>query len=61
MIDPLVSFGAPSILGKGVRTANIYDMFLAEGSRSSAVAEWLDLEQSEVDAAVEFEVRLKAA
>jgi uncharacterized protein (DUF433 family) len=61
VIDPLVSFGAPSILGKGVRTANIYDMFLAEGSRSSAVAEWLDLEQSEVDAAVEFEVQLKAA
>ncbi|HLG13375.1 MAG TPA: hypothetical protein VJH03_02475 [Blastocatellia bacterium] len=61
VIDPLVSFGAPSILGKGVRTTNVYDMFLAEGKRSTSVAQWLDLDELEIDAAVEFETQLKAA
>lgn len=61
VIDPLVSFGAPSILGKGVRTANVYDLYLAEGSRSVAVTRWLSLDEHEVDAAVEFETQLKAA
>ena len=60
VLDPFVSFGAPSIVGRGVTTANIHDLFVAENESLSAVRAWWDLTGAEVEAAVEFELQLVA-
>jgi uncharacterized protein (DUF433 family) len=61
VLDPRVAFGAPSVVGKGVKTANIFDLFEAEERRVDPVCSWLGLEPDEVKAAVKFEEKLKAA
>lgn len=60
VLDPFVSFGAPSIVGRGVKTANIHDMFNAENESLASVQAWWSLSNTEIEAAVEFE-RLLAA
>lgn len=60
VLDPLVSFGRPTIVKKGVATANVYDFFLAERRQTHLVCSWLGLGENEVEAAVEFEERLVA-
>jgi uncharacterized protein (DUF433 family) len=60
VIDPSVSFGRPSIVGRGIATANVYDFFLAENRRIPRVCSWMGLDQKEVKAAVAFEERLAA-
>jgi uncharacterized protein (DUF433 family) len=60
VIDPLVSFGRPSIVDRGITTANVYDLFLAEKKRISRVCSWMGLDQKEVKAAIAFEERLAA-
>jgi uncharacterized protein (DUF433 family)/DNA-binding transcriptional MerR regulator len=61
VLDPLVSFGNPTIVGKGVSTAVVYDNYLAEKQRVKKVAHWMNLDAKEVAAAIEFEQKLKAA
>ena len=61
VVDPRVSFGAPTVDGKGIDTANVYDMYVAENGRAEIVASWLGLEPKEVRDAVAFESRLNAA
>lgn len=60
VLDPLVSFGRPSIVGTGVATSNVFDFFVAEGRKVRPVCRWFDLTQRQVDAAVSFEERLAA-
>jgi uncharacterized protein (DUF433 family) len=60
VLDPRVCFGAPSIAGRGVRTANVLDLFLAESRKAANVAEWMQLDLQDVEAAVEFERVLAA-
>jgi len=60
VLDPFVSFGAPSIAGRGVKTANVHDLFVAENESLASVRAWWDLTDSEIEAAVEFEVGLAA-
>ena len=60
VLDPLVSFGRPSVIGKGVATNNVYDLFVAEGRNVRPVCRWLSLDRQEVDAAVRFEEQLAA-
>ena len=60
ILDPFVSFGAPSIAGRGVKTANVHDLFVAERGSVAAVRAWWNLTDAEVKAAVEFERRLAA-
>lgn len=60
VLDPLVSFGAPTVVGRGVKTANVHDLFVAENGKLAAVRAWWDLTEHEVEAAVEFERRLAA-
>ena len=60
VLDPLVSFGRPSIVGKGVATGNVYDFFVAEDRQVRPVCRWMELSRSEVEAAVTFEERLVA-
>ena len=60
VLDPRVCFGAPTVIGRGVRTANVYDLFVAERKSVKAVADWLSLFPEEVESAVEFEKALAA-
>jgi uncharacterized protein (DUF433 family) len=57
VLDPLVSFGAPSIVGRGVKTANVFDLYRAERQKSEVVARWMSLTLTEVEAAVRFETK----
>jgi len=59
-IDPLVSFGRPTLIGKGIVTGNIYDFYLAENKDMNRVCEWWKLTPEEVRAAVSFEVAIAA-
>lgn len=58
VLDPLVSFGRPTIVQKGIATANVYDFFLAEEQRVERVTEWMNLDFNDVNAAVTFERKL---
>lgn len=60
VINPVVSFGSPSLAGRGIATANVYDLFVAEGENHQAVEDWWGITRSEVVAAVEFERSLEA-
>ena len=57
MLDPFVSFGAPTVVGHGAKTANVHDLFVAENEKVAAVRAWWELTEGEVEAAVEFERR----
>lgn len=61
VVDPRISFGAPTILDRGIETANVYDLYIAENERVDAVVSWLGLNAKEVQDAVAFESRLQAA
>ncbi len=61
VIDPKVSFGRPTIIGKNISTDNIYDYYLGENENISKVCKWLDLSQDQVNAAIKFETTLNAA
>lgn len=54
IIDPRYSFGAPIIMGSGVRTATIKDRYLA-GESLPFIEEDFDLTEQQVRAALEFE------
>ena len=60
VLDPRFSFGAPTIIGKGVRTANVYDLYLGEQGNTKVTADWLNLSTVDVSAAVEFEQSIAA-
>ncbi len=60
VLDPMVAYGAPSIAGRGVKTINVHDLFVAESESIAAVRSWWDLTEDQVEAAVEFERRLAA-
>lgn len=55
VIDPEVSFGRPTLVGRGVATNNIYDLFLGENSRIDSVSNWFNIPPREIEAAVQFE------
>jgi uncharacterized protein (DUF433 family) len=61
VLDPGVSFGNPTIVGKRISTFNIYDLYLGENQNTEKVCDWFNIKDREVDAAVKFELSLKAA
>ena len=61
VVDPSVAFGAPTIAGRGVQTANVFDLYEGEGRNVGRVSAWLDLPPGVVQHAVEFEQALAAA
>lgn len=61
VVDPSVAFGAPTIAGRGVQTANIFDLYEGEGRDLRRVSAWLELPAEAVQNAVEFEQTLAAA
>lgn len=60
VLDPNVSFGAPSIAGRGVKTINVHDLYMAEGENLEPVRIWWGLTDTEIRAAVDFERQLAA-
>jgi len=60
VLDPRISFGAPTIVHRGVRTASVYDLYQAESQSVTRVASWMSLESPDVEAAVAFEEALAA-
>lgn len=61
VLNPRVSYGAPTIVGRGVKTANVYDYFLAENQDIQSLCDWLSLSPEEARSAVEFEQQLAVA
>ena len=61
VIDPAISFGQPSIIGRGISTFNVYDFFIAENEKIDSVTTWFKINKKEAGAAVEFERWLIAA
>jgi hypothetical protein len=60
VVDALVGFGRPTILGRGVATANVYDLYLAEEENLGATSSWLGVTEPEAAAAIRFEAQLAA-
>lgn len=61
VLDPQISYGRPTIIGKGTRTANIYDLYQGEQEQIEAVSFWFELPPEDIRAAVKFEQSLQAA
>ncbi len=61
VLDPKISFGRPIIVGKNISTDNIFNCYLGENENISKVCNWLNLNQEQVNAAIKFEIGLKAA
>jgi uncharacterized protein (DUF433 family) len=61
IVDPRISFGAPTVLNRGIKTANVFDLYVAEREKVDAVCSWLQLQPEEVEDAVQFEQKLAAA
>ncbi len=55
VIDPQVSFGRPTLVGYGVATSNIYDLYLGEKKKIKPVSDWFNIPVPLVRAAVQFE------
>ncbi|HEX9732148.1 MAG TPA: hypothetical protein VGG06_09205 [Thermoanaerobaculia bacterium] len=60
VLDPTISFGRPTLRGRGVATSTVYDFYVAENENLEAACSWMDLEKKEVEAVVEFEERIAA-
>jgi uncharacterized protein (DUF433 family) len=58
IIDPQVSFGRPTIRGRGVATENVLDLYIGEGKKIEPVRKWFHLSRPEVQAAIRFETSL---
>jgi len=60
VIDPLISFGRPSIVGKGTATESVFDFYNGENEKIDEVCRWMGLTPNEANAAVGFELQLAA-
>ncbi|HEY4003120.1 MAG TPA: hypothetical protein VGO93_29900 [Candidatus Xenobia bacterium] len=59
VIDPVHAFGAPTVAGRNLKTANVYDLYLGEGRDITAVCRYYGLTEREVLDVVEFEESLQ--
>lgn len=61
VVDPSIAFGSPSIVGHGIQTANVFDLYRGEGRNIDRTSAWLNLPPDVIKTAVEFEERILAA
>jgi uncharacterized protein (DUF433 family) len=61
VLNPMVAFGAPTVEGRSLKTASVYDFYLAEQKSLSAVCDWHELHREEAESAISFEESLLAA
>ncbi len=55
VIDPEISFGRPVLIGYGVATSNIYDLYLGEDRQAEPVSSWFNIPVPQIETAVQFE------
>jgi len=55
LVDPRICYGRPTIMGRGIATDNVYDLFLGENKNTQAVTDWFRITEIEAKSAVEFE------
>jgi uncharacterized protein (DUF433 family) len=60
VIDPQIAFGRPTLMGHGVATGNIYDLYLGEKENYLSVSEWFNIPIPKIKTAVQFEHSLCA-
>lgn len=60
VIDPFISFGRPTIIGTGIPTNNVYDLYLGEKQKIEPVRKWFNIPANKIQAAVQFEHSLWA-
>ncbi len=60
VIDPTISFGRPTIMGSGIATENVFDLYLGEQKRMKPVESWFRIPKGQIQAAVNFELSLAA-
>lgn len=58
VIDPRISFGRPTLIGRGIATENIFDIYQGENEQIEPVSKWFDIPVFELQAAVQFEQSL---
>jgi uncharacterized protein (DUF433 family) len=61
IIDPRISFGSPCLVNRGIKTVNIYDLFVAEQESLDSVCLWMKISKEEANSAIQFERNLQAA
>ncbi|KAA0266377.1 MAG: DUF433 domain-containing protein [Anaerolineales bacterium] len=61
VIDPQIAFGRPTIMGRGVATESIYDLYLGENKKIERVSHWYNIPAPEIRAAVNFQSGLAGA
>lgn len=60
VVDPQISFGRPTIIGRRVTTASVFELFKGENKQFDSVSQWLDIPNAQVQAAVNYEYSLAA-
>jgi len=55
VIDPEISFGRPTLIGTGIPTNNIYDLYLGEDQNIEPVSNWFNIPVPQIESAVQFE------
>ncbi len=60
VLDPMISFGRPSLINSRITTANVFDLFNAEKKKIKRVCNWMNIPPKEVEAAIRFEKQLVA-
>jgi uncharacterized protein (DUF433 family) len=60
VIDPTISYGRPTIMGSGIATENIFDLYLGENEKIKPVEDWFRISSKHIKAAVNFELSLAA-
>jgi uncharacterized protein (DUF433 family) len=58
VIDPQISFGRPTLIGRGVATESVYDLYLGENKKLEPVSKWYKIPPQEVKAAINFQSSL---
>jgi uncharacterized protein (DUF433 family) len=58
VVDPQIAFGRPTLVGRGIATENIYDLYLGENERIEPVSHWFNVPRNEIKAAVSFQSHL---
>lgn len=57
-ISPRRAFGAPTVKTRNLKTATVFDLYLAEGRHIGPVAQWFGIRPAEARAAVRYEEAL---
>jgi uncharacterized protein (DUF433 family) len=60
VLDPDCNFGKPTVAECGYPTETLFEAFMANGRSAATVADWFEIRESEVEEAVDFELRLAA-